>query len=177
MLAPAPVKEHVVVSATRGEATLSSLGVSTDVLDRERIEDRAASSLLPLLQEVAGVATARAGQTGQQASVFVRGGESRFAHVRIDGVAVNQPGGAYDFGSALPFELERVEVVRGAASSLYGGDALAGVVSLETRRARARASVRRCARRPRRGPSPGSATWAPHPELAAASTGTPACSA
>ena len=136
VLAPAPVKEHVVVSATRGEATLSSLGVSTDVLDRERIEDRAASSLLPLLQEVAGVATARAGQTGQQASVFVRGGESRFAHVRIDGVAVNQPGGAYDFGSALPFELERVEVVRGAASSLYGGDALAGVVSLETRRAR-----------------------------------------
>jgi vitamin B12 transporter len=136
VLAPEPVKERVVVSATRGEATLSSIGVSADVLDRERIEDRAASSLLPLLQDVPGVATARSGQTGQQASVFVRGGESRFARVMIDGVAVNQPGGAYDFGSALPFELERVEVVRGAASSLYGGDALAGVVSLETRRAR-----------------------------------------
>ena len=125
------------MSATRGEATLSSLGVSVDVLDRERIDDRAAASLLPLLQDVPGVATARTGQTGQQGSVFVRGGESRFARVLIDGVAVNQPGGAYDFGSALPFELERVEVVRGAASSLYGGDALAGVVSLETRRARA----------------------------------------
>ncbi len=137
VLAPAPVRERVVVSATRGEATLSSLGVSVDVLDRERIDDRAAPSLLPLLQDVPGVATARTGQTGQQGSVFVRGGESRFARVLIDGVAVNQPGGAYDFGSALPFELERVEVVRGAASSLYGGDALAGVVSLETRRARA----------------------------------------
>jgi vitamin B12 transporter len=137
VLAPAPVRERVVVSATRGEATLSSLGVSVDVLDRERIDDRAATSLLPLLQDVPGVATARTGQTGQQGSVFVRGGESRFARVLIDGVAVNQPGGAYDFGSALPFELERVEVVRGAASSLYGGDALAGVVSLETRRARA----------------------------------------
>jgi vitamin B12 transporter len=137
VLSPAPVKERVVVSATRGEATLSSLGVSVDVLDRERIDDRAAASLLPLLQDVPGVATARTGQTGQQGSVFVRGGESRFARVLIDGVAVNQPGGAYDFGSALPFELERVEVVRGAASSLYGGDALAGVVSLETRRARA----------------------------------------
>jgi len=136
VLAPAPVRERVLVSATRGEATLSSIGVSAEVLDRERIEERAAPSLLPLLQDVAGVATARSGQTGQQGSLFVRGGESRFARVLIDGVAVNQPGGAYDFGSALPFELERVEVVRGAASSLYGTDALAGVVSLETRRAR-----------------------------------------
>ena len=136
VLAPAPVSERVVVSATRGEATLSSLGVSADVLDRQRIDDRAAPSLLPLLQEVPGVATARTGQTGLQASVFVRGGESRYACVLVDGVAVNQPGGSFDFGTVLPFELERVEVVRGAASSLYGNDALAGVVSLQTRRAR-----------------------------------------
>jgi len=136
VLAPAPVSEHVVVSATRGEATLSSLGVSADVLDRQRIDERAAPSLLPLLQEVPGVATARAGQTGLQGSVFIRGGESRYACVLVDGVAVNQPGGSFDFGTVLPFELERVEVVRGAASSLYGNDALAGVVSLQTRRAR-----------------------------------------
>ena len=136
VLAPAPVSERVVVSATRGEATLSSLGVSADVLDRQRIDDRAAPSLLPLLQEVPGVATARTGQTGLQGSVFIRGGESRYACVLVDGVAVNQPGGSFDFGTVLPFELERVEVVRGAASSLYGNDALAGVVSLQTRRAR-----------------------------------------
>ncbi len=136
VLGPAPVSERVVVSATRGEATLSSLGVSADVLDRQRIQDRAAPSLLPLLQDVPGVATARAGQTGLQGSVFIRGGESRYACVLVDGVAVNQPGGSFDFGTVLPFELERVEVVRGAASSLYGNDALAGVVSLNTRRAR-----------------------------------------
>jgi vitamin B12 transporter len=136
VLAPAPVAEHVVVSATRGEATLSSIGVAADVLDRAAIEDRAAPTLLPLLQDVPGIATARAGQTGGQASVFIRGGESRYARVLVDGVPVNQPGGAFDFGTALPFELERVEVVRGAASSLYGTDALAGVVSLETRRSR-----------------------------------------
>lgn len=136
VLAPAPVAERVVVSATRGEATLSSLGIAADVLDRERIDDRAGPSLLPLLQEVPGVATARTGQTGLQASVFIRGGESRYARVLVDGVPVNQPGGAFDFGTALPFELERVEVVRGAASSLYGTDALAGVISLQTRRAR-----------------------------------------
>jgi vitamin B12 transporter len=136
VLAPAPVSERVVVSATRGEATLSSIGVAADVLDRQRIDDRAAPSLLPLLQEVPGVATARTGQTGLQGSVFIRGGESRYACVLVDGVAVNQPGGSFDFGTVLPFELERVEVVRGAASSLYGNDALAGVVSLQTRRAR-----------------------------------------
>jgi outer membrane cobalamin receptor len=136
VLAPAPVSERVVVSATRGEATLSSIGVAVDVLDRQRIEDRAAPSLLPLLQDLPGVATARAGQTGLQGSVFIRGGESRFARVLVDGVPVNQPGGAFDFGTAVPLELERVEVARGAASSLYGTDALAGVVSLHTRRAR-----------------------------------------
>jgi vitamin B12 transporter len=136
VLAPAPVSERVLVSATRGEATLSTLGVAADVLDRERIDDRSAPSLLPLLQEVPGVATARTGQTGLQASVFIRGGESRYARVLVDGVPVNQPGGAFDFGTALPFELERVEVVRGAASSLYGTDALAGVISVQTRRAR-----------------------------------------
>jgi outer membrane cobalamin receptor len=136
VLWPAPVRERVVVSATRGEATLSTLGMSVDVLERDAIDDRAAPSLLPLLQDVPGVATARSGQTGQQGSVFIRGGESRYARVLVDGVPVNQPGGAYDFGTALPFELERVEIVRGAASSLYGTDALAGVVSLETRRAR-----------------------------------------
>jgi vitamin B12 transporter len=137
VLSPAPVAERVVVSATRGEATLSTLGVSVDVLERDEIDDRAAPSLLPLLQDVAGVATARSGQTGQQGSVFIRGGESRYARVMVDGVPVNQPGGAYDFGTALPFELERIEIVRGAASSLYGTDALAGVVSFTTRRARA----------------------------------------
>lgn len=136
VLAPAPVSERVVVSATRGEATLSTLGVAAYVLDRSRIDDRAAPSLLPLLQDVPGVATARAGQAGQQGSVFIRGGESRYARVIVDGVPVNQPGGTFDFGTALPFELERLEVVRGAASSLYASDALAGVVSLETRRAR-----------------------------------------
>jgi outer membrane cobalamin receptor len=136
VLQPAPVRERVVVSATRGEATLSSLGVAADVVEKERIASREAPTFLTLLSELPGLATARAGQTGQQASLFVRGGESRFARVMVDGVPVNEPGGAYDFGAALPFELERLELVRGAASSLYGTDALAGVVSLETRRAR-----------------------------------------
>jgi outer membrane cobalamin receptor len=82
------------------------------------------------------VATARTGGPGSQGSLFVRGGESRYARVIVDGVPVNQPGGAYDFGNAVPLEWERVEMVRGAASSLYGTDALAGVVHFVTRRGR-----------------------------------------
>jgi outer membrane cobalamin receptor len=133
-LEPAPVRERVVVAATRSEAAPSTLGVTTSVLDRERIEERAAPALLDVFRELPGLDVARTGGVGAQGSVFVRGGESRFARILVDGVAVNQPGGLYDLGAALPFELERLEVSRGAASSLYGTDALAGVVQLVTRR-------------------------------------------
>lgn len=135
VLSPAPVREHVVVAATRGEAPLSTVGVSASALDRERIAEREPSSFLQLLQDLPGLAVARSGGLGLQASAFVRGGESRFARILVDGVPVNQPGGFFDLGIASPIELDRVEVVRGAASSLYGTDALAGVIHLVTRRA------------------------------------------
>jgi vitamin B12 transporter len=134
-LAPAPVREQIVVTATRGEAAQSTLGVTVSALDSERIAERAASASINLLQDLPGIATARTGGVGAQTSAFVRGGESRFARILVDGVAVNEPGGAFDFGNALPLELGRVEVVRGAASSLYGTDALAGVIQVLTRRA------------------------------------------
>ena len=130
-----PVREQVVVSATRSEVPLSTLGIAVGVLDRQRIADRQASVLLPLLQDLPGVSVARTGPPGAQGSAFVRGGASNSARVLVDGVPANEPGGAYNFGTALPLELERVEVVRGAASSLYGTDALAGVIHVVTRRA------------------------------------------
>ena len=136
-LSPAPLREQVVVSAARGEAALSTLGVTATVIDHDRIANRETQFVLPLLQEVPGLATARTGAPGRQGSLFVRGGESRYARVLIDGVPVNEPGGYYDFAGVALLELERVEVVRGAASSLYGTDALAGVVELVTRRAAA----------------------------------------
>jgi len=135
VLEAAPIREQVLVSATRNEALRSTLGVSTTVLDRERIAERESSDLLHLLQEVPGVAVARAGGLGGQASAFFRGGESRFVRVLVDGIPANEPGGAFNFGLLVPLELEQIEVVRGAESSLYGTDALAGVVELVTRRA------------------------------------------
>lgn len=139
-LAPAPVSEHVIVSATRTEAALTTLGVAASALDRERLQERESTALADVLREVPGVSVARTGGVGRQSSVFVRGGESRFARILVDGVPVNQAGGAFDFGAAQVLELARVEVVRGAASSLYGSDALAGVIQLVTRQAPAGAS-------------------------------------
>jgi vitamin B12 transporter len=134
VLGPAPVRERVVVAATRDEAAVSTVGVTATVLDAGRIEEREAPSLLGLLEEVPGVAVARNGGLGLNGAVFVRGGESNFTRILVDGVPVNEPGGEYNLGPQLPLELERVEVVRGATSSLYGTDALAGVIHLVTRR-------------------------------------------
>jgi vitamin B12 transporter len=133
-LAAGPVREHVVVAATRDEAALSTVGVSATVLDSDRIAEREAPSVLTLLEEVPGVTVARNGGLGLQGSLFVRGGESNFARILVDGVPVNEPGGEYNLGPLIPLELDRIEVVRGATSSLYGTDALAGVVHLVTAR-------------------------------------------
>lgn len=141
VVAHVPVREHVVVSATRSEAPLSTLGIAVSVLDRERIAERQAPALLPVLQELPGVSAARTGSVGAQGSTFVRGGGSNAARVLVDGIPVNEPGGAYNLGTMLPLDLERVEVVRGAASSLYGTDALAGVVHVVTRQADADESL------------------------------------
>jgi outer membrane cobalamin receptor len=135
VLSPAPVREQVMVAATRDEAALSTLGVSASVLDRERIAERQSPDVLHMLEEVPGAAVARAGGLGLQGSLFLRGGAANAARVMIDGVPINEPGGAVDFGAMVPLELEQVEVVRGATSSLYGTDALAGVVHFVTRHA------------------------------------------
>jgi vitamin B12 transporter len=79
-----------------------------------------------------GVSVATTGGVGAQSSLFMRGGESRFTRVLIDGVPINEPGGFFNFGTLLTPDVERVEVIRGSFGTLYGSDALAGVVSLET---------------------------------------------
>jgi vitamin B12 transporter len=140
-LASGPLHEQVAVTATRGEAASATTGNATAILDRAWIDERRAATLLDLLQDTPGLACARAGGVGLQASSFVRGGESRHALVLVDGVPINEPGGAIDLGDQLPFALEQVEVVRGAVSALYGTDALAGVIHLRTRSAGSRNPV------------------------------------
>ncbi len=101
VLEPAPVREHVVVSATRGEAMTSTLGTTVSVIDGARIADRESTSFLNLMQDVPGATVARSGGVGAQGTVFLRGGASNFARVLVDGVPVNEPGGAWNFGPQL----------------------------------------------------------------------------
>jgi vitamin B12 transporter len=91
-------------------------------------------TLADALRAVPSAAVAQAGAPGAVTSLFLRGGESDHVRVLVDGVPVNHPGGAVDL-AALPLEhIERIEVVRGPASVLYGSDAVAGVVQVLTRR-------------------------------------------
>jgi vitamin B12 transporter len=134
-LQPAKIREEVVVAATRSRTAISSVGVSASVLDAADLKDRQTLRLTDALAELPGMSVATTGGVGAQSSLFVRGGESRFARVLIDGVPVNEPGGFFNFGTLLTPDVERVEVVRGSFGTLYGSDALAGVVALETRAA------------------------------------------
>ena len=137
--APAPpqatVREEIVVSANRLELPARRVGSSVTVLDRDEIEARHESTLLEVLRTVPGIAVVQAGGPGKAASVFVRGGNSSHTLVLIDGVRVNSnSSGEYDFSDLVTDDVERIEVLRGPQGTLYGSEAVAGVISVTTRR-------------------------------------------
>lgn len=127
-----------IVTATRAPTALDRVPASITVITRQEIEERGFQTLAEALAIVPGVRLAQSGGIGQQASVFLRGNSSRSTLVLLDGVPVNdpaEPNGAFNFGNETLFDVERIEVLRGPASSLYGGSALGGVINLVTRRA------------------------------------------
>ena len=130
------LQETVQVAGTTPDVTPSASvpGMSTRVVEAEAIEEREASSFVAVMRDLPGVAVSRRGGIGSETSAYVRGGASNYALVLIDGLPANDPGGAFDFGKLLPLELGRVELTRGAASSIYGG-ALSGILQLTTRQA------------------------------------------
>ena len=80
-----------------------------------------------------GVIVNTAGQRGGLSSIFVRGGESRYNKVIVDGVTVNEPGGTFDAGTLPLVQADRLELVRGTQSTLYGSDAMTSLVQVWTR--------------------------------------------
>jgi outer membrane cobalamin receptor len=135
-LALAPVHETIAVSATRSEAPVSQLGASVTVFDAADLERRQSPPVGDLLMSSPGVAIARTGGYGSVTSLFVRGGESSYNKVLLDGIPLNEPGGYFNFSNVTSENLDRVEIVRGAQSALFGSDAMASVVQLITRRGR-----------------------------------------
>jgi outer membrane receptor protein involved in Fe transport len=117
VIAPAPISEAVVVSATRDAAPLSQVGSSMSVFTADDIERRGAVLVADLLRAMPGVTVVQSGAPGTQTSMFVRGGESNYNKVLLDGIPINEPGGTFNFGNVTTEHLERIEVVRGAECS------------------------------------------------------------
>ena len=137
-----PIMEETVVTATRTKTPVKQLGVSTTVVTEEEIKERQAVDVLDVLRDVPGFNIVRSGARGTATSLFVRGGEDNFTKILIDGVSVNLGGGAFDFGSLLTENFERVEIVRGPQSALYGSDAISGVINFITKPGQGKPSLR-----------------------------------
>jgi vitamin B12 transporter len=126
----------VVITAAGTPVELREAPATTTVLDGEQLRARGVATLADALREVAGIAIARSGSFGGTTTLFVRGGERDYTKVLIDGVPVNDPGGDFDFAHLSTADIERIEIVRGPASVLYGSDAVSGVIHVITRRGR-----------------------------------------
>lgn len=129
-LATAP--QTVVVSATATPATVEQSATSVDFLSSDQLTLLNPVSAGDALSYMPGAIVNDAGRRGGLSDLFVRGGESNYNKVIIDGVPVNEPGGIFDFGVVPMNNIERVEMVRGPESTIYGSDAMTSTVQLWT---------------------------------------------
>src|SRR3990172_1360583 len=127
------ISQEIVVTASALPEDLDSTPTAVTVVTREEIEDRAARDVADVLREVPGVAIARFGSPGKATSLFIRGGNSQHTLVLWNGIEINNPYfSGYDWGLFSTSGVERIEVVRGPYSALYGSDAVSGVVNILT---------------------------------------------
>lgn len=129
------VGEPIVVTATRQQQRAQDVLATVEIIDREAIAQAGHSTLVDVLQAVSGVRVASNGGPGSNASVFIRGAESRHTLLLIDGMRVNSVNSGQPMLEAIPLALiDRIEILRGPASALYGSDAIGGVIQIFTRR-------------------------------------------
>jgi vitamin B12 transporter len=128
--------DTIVVTANRSPQPLNRVGQSISVLESAEIERRQSANVSDLLRNVPGVAVARNGGIGGTVGVFIRGADSDQTVTLIDGVKINDPaspGGGFNFGNLLTGNIDRIEVLRGPSSVLWGSQAIGGVVNMITR--------------------------------------------
>jgi vitamin B12 transporter len=127
----------IVVQGTKTGTPLDQLTGAVTIIDEATIRDMRVPTVLEVLRQVEGLDVVQNGGPGGQTSLFLRGGESDHVLVLIDGIKVNSPTtGAFDGMAHLTVDqIERIEVLRGAQSPLYGSEAVAGVVNIITKRA------------------------------------------
>ena len=133
-LALEPLSSKVVVTAQALPLDADSSPAPLTILTRERIEQRVATSLPDLLATQPGFSLGRTGPEGGQTSLFLDGGNSNYTKVLVDGVPANTPGGLIDFSNFTLDNIDKIEVVHGAESALYGSDAMDGVIQIFTHR-------------------------------------------
>ena len=127
---------ELVVTATRVPIPAEQSGSAITVLTEQELERRQIRVVADALRDVPGATVSRSGGPGALTEVYLRGAESNQTLVLIDGVEVNNPdGGAFDFSNLLDLEVERIEILRGPQSVLWGSSAIGGVINIITRRA------------------------------------------
>ena len=127
---------EIVVTATQYPTAPDSVAATVSVIRGDDLRARGIHFVADALREIPGAQVVQDGPYGSTTSLFLRGGESDYVKVLVDGVPVNQPGGYFNFGSLTTDNVERIEVLRGPGSVLYGSDAIAGVVQIVTRQGR-----------------------------------------
>src|SRR5450755_1489171 len=129
----ATAAETVVVTATRTPVPSQAAGADVTTLSGGQLQAMTSVAANDTMRFLPGAVVNTSGQRGGLSSLFVRGGESRYNKVIVDGVAINEPGGTFDFGTLPMAQADRMEFVRGAQSTLYGSDAMTSVVQVWTR--------------------------------------------
>ena len=126
----------MVISATKTPSSRVSLTQAVTVVTGEELRARGITRVSDVLRVIPGAIVAQNGSVGSVSSLFLRGGESRYTKVLIDGIAVNASGGFFDFSHLTVDNIERIEIVRGPGSAVHGADAISGTVQIFTRRGR-----------------------------------------
>ncbi|MCT7470255.1 TonB-dependent receptor [Aliarcobacter cryaerophilus] len=129
--------EITISSATKSEQKLKDVTANVDVITAEEIEDRKFKTVAEALNTIPGIQVSPSGGIGQQTSVFLRGMDSKKTLVLIDGIRLNDPTGlsGANFEHLMINDIERIEVIKGAQSSIWGADASAGVINIITKSA------------------------------------------
>lgn len=129
-----PLSSKVDVTAQALPLDAESSPAPLTILTREQIDQRVATSLPDLLATQPGFSMGRTGPEGGSASLFLDGGNSNYTKVLVDGAPVNTPGGLIDFSNFTLDNIDKIEIVHGAESALYGSDAMDGVIQIFTHR-------------------------------------------
>jgi outer membrane receptor protein involved in Fe transport len=128
------ISSQVVVSAALGGALAPHIGSSVSLVSLQEIENRGAQNAFEIIRGIPGIEVNQAGRLGGVTGVYIRGGESKYNAIMIDGIPLNEFGGNFDMASLPADGIERMEVTRGPQSALYGSNALTGVINLVSRR-------------------------------------------